>query len=63
MRTGDLYKYKNQQYVLIQEASMKHPASGEWVSCVLYRAIAKFEVYVREKEDFVGKFELVTKTP
>jgi len=54
----NIYKYKDRNYLLLQEAEMKLP-NGEWVPCVIYRQYENAKTYVRESLDFMRKFELV----
>lgn len=47
------------KYVIVEYARMKNPSTREWQECVIYSDIKTESVYVREKQDFFDKFELV----
>lgn len=47
------------KYAIVEYARMKNPSTREWKDCVIYSDIKTKSVYVREKQDFFDKFELV----
>jgi len=52
------HEYKENKYQILQVVKMKDPSSREWVDAVVYcPAEGKFQMYVREMEDFKVKFK------
>lgn len=60
-KTGNLYK------ILSSRCEMKNPVTREWMQAVIYetykdaqgREVGEKNVYVREKQEFMERFELV----
>lgn len=54
------YTYKNKEYKLLyDDLEVKDSDSREWKQGVLYEQIESGLLFVREKEEFLSKFELV----
>lgn len=59
------YYPKNQHtYEALEEVKMKDPTTGEWKDAYLYTEVLPTGLhkgmYVREKEDFLNKFQAVS---
>lgn len=55
-----IYIYKNKQYKLLHEdLEIKDSGTRDWKQGVLYEQIESGLLFVREKEEFLNKFELV----
>lgn len=48
-------------YRIMDFCRMKNPSTREWVDAVIYRNIRTYEMYAREKSDFVLKFKVYKK--
>lgn len=51
------YVYKGNNYLLVDRCLIKDPTSRRWVSGVMYRSYKTGELFVREENDFLVKFE------
>lgn len=71
MKVVEFIRTKNHYQVISDNAMMKHPDTGAWVKCVIYKDYKKCtpqgyveveegekNTYVREKSDFLKKFTL-----
>ena len=57
-----IYYYKGKEYRLVSEVKLKHPTTGEWIDAIQYLQRGNKEMsFVREKEDFIKKFEPYSK--
>lgn len=71
MNIGDAVEHKDKGstsgyshdgiYRLMDFCRMKNPTTREWVDAVIYRNVRTYEMYVREKSDFVLKFKVYKK--
>lgn len=52
------YAYKGKTYTLMYYGWMKDIQSGEWVMAAVYKNNSG-ELFIREKQDFLSKFERV----
>lgn len=71
MNIGDVVEHKDKKsssgyshdgiYRIMDFCRMKNPSTREWVDAVIYRNVRTYEMYVREKSDFVLKFKVYSK--
>jgi len=60
-----IYPKNKHIYQLLWECKMKDPTTGEWKEAVIYSQVLNSEgqcgeeKYVREKQDFLNKFQAV----
>lgn len=52
-----VYVYKGNQYFLGEKCLIKDPTTKKWVEGVSYRSLKSGQLFVREENDFIVKFE------
>lgn len=71
MEVGDVVEHRDKEsssgyshdgiYRIMDFCRMKNTSTREWVDAVIYRNVRTYEMYVREKSDFVLKFKVYSK--
>lgn len=52
-----VYVYKGNQYFLCEKCLIKDPTTRKWVEGISYRSLKSGQLFVREENDFIVKFE------
>lgn len=52
-----IYVYKGNQYFYKSKCLMKDPKSRMWITGIIYVSLKSGELFVREENDFLVKFE------
>lgn len=52
-----VYAYKDNQYFFVEKCMIKDPTSRKWVDGITYRSLKSGQLFVREENDFLVKFE------
>lgn len=57
LEKGRTYVYKGNKYLLRGKCLIKDPTSRKWVDGTMYMSLKSGELFVREENDFLVKFE------
>ena len=57
LEKAKVYVYKGNQYFLCEKCLIKDPATRKWVEGISYRSLKSGQLFVREENDFIVKFE------